>query len=251
MVSEGEAFNPTPANIEGRVQRTKLANGMKLVMLPKKNRGGTVYVQIGLQFGDEKSSGQELRRAACLWHPDPRHENKSRQQIQDESDRLKARIGGNGGTRALAPASRRRRRIWRGRCAWWQRFCGSRRWRKVRWNSSANWGLRQSKTFAANQNSSAARNCRDISTPIRRTTWRYAAMPDERVAEMKKVTIDQVKQFYAQVLRRLQWRVHYRRPVRSGRSEENWPPSCSAIGKVPPTSSSSRTRIAKGRRGRS
>ena len=46
---------PTPANIEGRVQRDKLANGMRLVMLPKKTRGGTVVVQIGLQFGDEKS----------------------------------------------------------------------------------------------------------------------------------------------------------------------------------------------------
>ena len=34
-VSAGEAFDPTPANIEKRLVRATLPNGMKLVMLPK------------------------------------------------------------------------------------------------------------------------------------------------------------------------------------------------------------------------
>ena len=34
-VSPGEAFDPTPANIEKHLTRAKLPNGMKLVMLPK------------------------------------------------------------------------------------------------------------------------------------------------------------------------------------------------------------------------
>ena len=41
-VSQGEAFNPTPANIEKRTVRRTLPGGMKLAMLPKKTRGGTV-----------------------------------------------------------------------------------------------------------------------------------------------------------------------------------------------------------------
>ena len=38
-VAEGEAFDPTPANIEKHLTRTKLANGMKVVLLPKTTRG--------------------------------------------------------------------------------------------------------------------------------------------------------------------------------------------------------------------
>src|SRR5580704_17605430 len=41
-VSQGESFDPTPANIESRITRTRLPNGMKLAMLPRTTRGGTV-----------------------------------------------------------------------------------------------------------------------------------------------------------------------------------------------------------------
>src|SRR5207247_691200 len=98
MVSQGEVFDPTPANIEARIIRSKLPNGAKLALLPKKTRGGTVMAQITMRFGDEKSlfgkatvaqmTGALLMRGT---------KSKSRQQIQDETDRLKARlnVGGN------------------------------------------------------------------------------------------------------------------------------------------------------------
>ena len=54
-VSQGEAFNPAPANIEKHLTRSKLPDGLKLAMLPKTNRGGTVFATLQLQFGDDKS----------------------------------------------------------------------------------------------------------------------------------------------------------------------------------------------------
>ena len=54
-VSAGEAFDPTPANIEKHLTRVKLPNGAKLVMLPKTSRGAMVTAMIQLRFGDEKS----------------------------------------------------------------------------------------------------------------------------------------------------------------------------------------------------
>lgn len=102
-VQEGEVFDPTPKNIEGRLIRSTLPNGMKLVMFPKKTRGGIVVVNMGFRFGDEKSlfgkstagtlAGAMLMRGT---------KSKNRQQIQDETDRLKAQINvsasaGNGG----------------------------------------------------------------------------------------------------------------------------------------------------------
>ena len=97
-IQQGEAFDPTPKNIEARVIRARLPNGMKLVMFSKKTRGGIVVARINIHYGDEKSlfgkqtaanlTGSLLMRGT---------KNKNRQQIQDETDHLKAQISVNGG----------------------------------------------------------------------------------------------------------------------------------------------------------
>ena len=45
----------SPANIESRVTRVTLPSGIKMVLMPKKNRGGTVTAQLELHFGDVAS----------------------------------------------------------------------------------------------------------------------------------------------------------------------------------------------------
>jgi zinc protease len=96
-VEEGEAFDPSPANIESRTRRVTLPGGLKLVLLPKKTRGGTVNAVLDLHFGDEKGvfgKGPAAQMAgALLMRGTQKH---SRQQIQDELDRLKARINVGG-----------------------------------------------------------------------------------------------------------------------------------------------------------
>ena len=86
-MSRGEEFDPTPANIEKRVVRSKLANGMKVVMLPKKMAGGTVSVAIELRFGDAKSlagKNAAAQLAGSLLMSGTK--TKTRQQIQDEME---------------------------------------------------------------------------------------------------------------------------------------------------------------------
>ena len=96
-VAAGEVFDPSPANIEARTTRTNIG-GLKIALLPKENRGDAVNVDLTLNFGDEKSlmnraaaasfAGQMLMRGT-LKH--------TRQQIQDELNRLKANasVGGD------------------------------------------------------------------------------------------------------------------------------------------------------------
>src|SRR5271157_4967681 len=52
VISRGESFDPTPANIESLRFRSKLPNGMKLVVLPKKTANDVVTAVIELRFGD-------------------------------------------------------------------------------------------------------------------------------------------------------------------------------------------------------
>ncbi len=96
-IAAGEAFDPSPANIDSRTKRSELPNGMKVALLSKKTRGGTVVAAMTLRFGDEKSllgtaTAADLA-ADMLMRGTTKH---TRQQIQDALDRLKARVNVSG-----------------------------------------------------------------------------------------------------------------------------------------------------------
>lgn len=92
LMAAGEAFDPSPANIESRVKRTKIG-GLDVALLPKKNRGESVVANLTLRFGDEKSLMNRSDAAQFAGELLERGTTKhTRQQIQDEFDRLKARV---------------------------------------------------------------------------------------------------------------------------------------------------------------
>jgi zinc protease len=108
-VAQGEAFDPTPANIEARTVRAKLANGMKLVLLPKKTSGDRVSAVIELRFGDAdslKGKNEAAQLAGALLSRGTK--THTRQQLQDLMRELDATIavsgGGGGGVGGGAPA---------------------------------------------------------------------------------------------------------------------------------------------------
>jgi len=104
-IRRGEPFDPTPANIEARVKRTKLANGMKVAMLNKQTANNMVFAEIHFNFGDQqtlagKNAIAQLTGGLLLRGT----KTKTRQQLQDAMDKLNARItvngaGGGGGGR--------------------------------------------------------------------------------------------------------------------------------------------------------
>jgi zinc protease len=102
-ISHGEAFDATPANIESRVVRSKLANGMKVVILPKKTENDVVSGVIELRFGNETSLAG--KRAAAQFADSLMGQSTKEHtaaQLRDEMQRLNARIsvgGGGGGGR--------------------------------------------------------------------------------------------------------------------------------------------------------
>jgi zinc protease len=97
-ISHGESFDPAPANIEQRVARSKLANGMKLVVLPKQTEASRVEALIELRFGDEnslKGKNAAAEMAGALLGRATR--NLNRQQLQDAMRQIDANIVVNGG----------------------------------------------------------------------------------------------------------------------------------------------------------
>jgi zinc protease len=92
-VSEGEVFDPTPENIEKRVQRFTLSNGLKVAFFPKKTRGNTITGTMTLRFGNEESLlGKETATAFVGSLMLKGTKKRSRQEIQDELDILKSKL---------------------------------------------------------------------------------------------------------------------------------------------------------------
>jgi len=92
-VVSGEAFDPTPANVEARVKRGTLGEGIQFAVLPKKTRGETVNLTMSLRVGNAEAFmgkkdafdflGEMLMRGT---------KTKTRQQIKDEFDKLNATV---------------------------------------------------------------------------------------------------------------------------------------------------------------
>ncbi|MEO8055061.1 MAG: insulinase family protein, partial [Acidobacteriota bacterium] len=98
-VQTGEAFDPSPSNVEARTRRSTLPSGMKVALLQKKTRGGSVRGTIVLRFRDVKSlTGRNAVADLTADMLERGTAKKTRQQIQDEIDKLKARIRISGGT---------------------------------------------------------------------------------------------------------------------------------------------------------
>jgi zinc protease len=92
-LAAGEAFDPTPANLESRTQRLALANGMKLALLPKKTRGGTVNIQMWLHQGDESSlKGKAIVGSVMADMLSRGTAKRDRQAYEDELDKLRAKL---------------------------------------------------------------------------------------------------------------------------------------------------------------
>jgi zinc protease len=199
-VSEGETFDPSPRNIESRLTRGKLSNGVKVVLLPKKTRGGTVTASFIARFGDEKSlfgksavaevTGALLMRGT---------KNKSRQQIQDEMDRLKAQMSVVGHvnnavvsiqtTEANLPgALKLAAEILR------EPSFPDSEFEQVRKQIVA--GIEEGKSDP--QALASQELSRYLNSMYPRGDVRYAGTFDETIADMNKVTLDEVRQFYQQ-----------------------------------------------------
>jgi zinc protease len=194
----GEAFDPTPANIEAHLKRAKLSNGLKLIMLPKTTRGKMVSATLDLHFGDEKSlynkpaaglAGSLLMRGTL---------HKTRQQVQDEMVRLNATVAVAGGltgasasitttTENLAPALKLVAEILREPSFPESEFDQAKQQRIA--------GLENGKTDPAGLARLALeRNLR----PFPKTDIRYVRSIDESIDELKGVTLDDVKAFHKQ-----------------------------------------------------
>lgn len=97
----GEAFDPTPANLDARLKTTTVG-GIKVGMLPKKNRGETVSFVLTLHYGNEESL-KGLTTAAgmmpgLMMAGTQKHDRQAlREEMESLGIRISPGLGGFGG----------------------------------------------------------------------------------------------------------------------------------------------------------
>lgn len=92
-VSQGENFDPSPLNIDSRTTSFTLSNGAKVAVLPKQTRGDTVVLSLTFPFGTADSLMHQHHNAIITQSMLMRGTQRlSRQEIQDELDRIKTQM---------------------------------------------------------------------------------------------------------------------------------------------------------------
>jgi zinc protease len=198
-ITDGEVLDPSPANIEKRITRSKLPGGFKLAMLPKGTRGNVVVAEINLRYGNEtllagknaaaQMAGSLLMRGTSTMN---------RQQIQDAMQKINARISIRGGlseagasiettAENLIPAIRLAVQILRDPVFPESEF------EKLRSQQIAN--IDRGRTDPATlANEVLQANL----SPFPRSDVRHSRTIDEQIEDLKKVTLEDVKSFYRQ-----------------------------------------------------
>ncbi|MCE7043836.1 pitrilysin family protein [Dyadobacter sp. CY312] len=197
VVAEGEAFDPAPANIESRTVRTEKAGTIETALLTKKTRGNVVAAKITLRYGDEKSLTNKATISDLTGSMlDKGTKTKTRQQLKDEFDRLKARVSFFGaGNQAGANIETTRDNMPAviklvAEVLKTPSF-DENEFEKLKQEELAGIESQRSEPQAI-----AFTQYRRITSPYPKGDVRYVGTFDEDVASLKETTLDQLKQFH-------------------------------------------------------
>lgn len=197
LMAQGEAFDPSPENIEIRTTKLEKPNALEVALLPKQTRGNVVAARMTLRLGDEKSlmnKGTIASLTASML--DKGTQDKTRQQIKDELDRLKARVnffGGNNQAGVNIETTRENlpevMKLVAGVLK--NPSFDANEFEKLKQEQLAQIEAQRSEPQAI-----AINEFRRVTSPYPKGDIRYVTTFDEDVAEVKAATLDQVKDFY-------------------------------------------------------
>ncbi len=92
-LSDAEAFDPSPANIDTRTKTEEIGGGARYSLIKKTTRGNAVRFTLTLRIGNQpvmQNKGTTAQLTASMLRRGSK--NKTYQQINDEFDRLKANV---------------------------------------------------------------------------------------------------------------------------------------------------------------
>ncbi|GHB77043.1 M16 family metallopeptidase [Persicitalea jodogahamensis] len=196
-MAQGEAFDPSPENIETRTTRIEKPNTIEIALLPKQTRGNVVAARMTLRLGDEKSlmkKGTIASLTASMLNKGTK--DKTRQEIKDEFDRLNARVNFFGGNNQAGVNIETTRENLPAVMKLVADVLKNPSFEASEFEKLKQEELAQIEAQRSEPQAIAINEYRRITSPYPKGDIRYVATFDEDVADLKAATIDQVKEFY-------------------------------------------------------
>jgi zinc protease len=196
-VQAGEAFDPTPQNIEARLIRRTLANGIKVALLPKKTRGGTVIAQLSLYWGDEASKADRARACGFADGMMMRGSLKrTRAELRDAFDKLKASVA----VGASGASINTRRAQLDDTLRLVAEVLREPAFPESEFEELRRAALTATEAQRGDPQAIAGERLARHLTPWPRGHWNYVESVDERVADIKRATLAEARRCYAELV---------------------------------------------------
>ncbi len=196
-LASGEAFDASPLNIESRTTRSTLPGATKLALLPKKTHGETVTAQLTLNLGDEQSLMNRKTAAGLAAAMLMRGtKTKTREQIKDAFDRLKARVNIFGGPSGVNVSIEGKRSQLPEVLKLVAEVLREPSFDEKELEQLRRERLAQVENTKSDPNSQASIEFNRHLKPRSKGHPQYVETADETIANLKAVTLDEVKSFY-------------------------------------------------------
>lgn len=197
LVSQGEAFDPAPANIDSRTTRIEAPGKIEMALLPKQTRGNVVSLRMTLRLGDLKSL-ENLSTVGSLTASmlDKGTTTRSRQEIKDQLDQLKARVFVGGGGNSVNATVETTRENLAKVVAIVADMLKNPAFDAKEFEKLVDEEVAGIESQRSEPQSIAITEFRRATSPYPKSDVRYVGTFDEDVAALKATTLDQVRQFY-------------------------------------------------------
>lgn len=196
-ISQGEAFDPSPQNIEGRLDRVINANTIDMAFMPKETRGDAVQAVMSFKFGDKKSlshkstisnlTGSMLMRGTS---------EQTRQEIKDALDNMKANVRINGFYGTLNVNIETEREYLPDVIRQVASVIKNASFPEEEFSKLIDERLAQLEEQKSQPMALAQNTIQRITNPYPKDDVRYNSTFDEDIAMLKAVTVDEIKSFY-------------------------------------------------------
>ncbi|MCB0665666.1 MAG: insulinase family protein [Saprospiraceae bacterium] len=196
-MAQGEAFDPSPENIQSRTMSGTLKNGAKYAFIPKETKGDVVYAHLGFRFGDENTlSGKQTVAQIVPAMLDRGTKTKTRQEIKDLFDQYKAQVsvyGGGGRNFIQIQTTKDNLEKTMNLCF---EMLKEPSFPEVEFQSLVQERVAQIEQFKSEPQSKASTLMNRHLNPHPADHIEYVPTPEEQVERLKDLTLDEVKEFY-------------------------------------------------------
>ncbi|HFA51577.1 MAG TPA: insulinase family protein [Bacteroidetes bacterium] len=197
-IAEGEDFDPSCENIEKRTVRGVAPDkGIAFALLPKQTRGNSVNARLTLRFGNENDlKGKETAGQFVASLLDKGTSDMTRQEIQDEYDRLKATVWTFGGASSATVMISTERQYLPEVIKLVGKILKAPSFPEEEFAKEKEKKLARIESNRSDPQAVANKKFSRIMNPYPKGDTRYVMTFDEEIEAINKLSLDEVKDFY-------------------------------------------------------